>query len=382
MPDCEIALAQLAHHNRQLSDALVIGVTGSVGKTTTRSMISCVLHTTHTGIQSPHNFNNHLGVPLSLLDLQQGDEFAVIEIGSSAPGETAALTQIVEPEFGVVTRVTPAHLRELRSMQLVQQEKEQLIKALPGDGIAFLNVDDPLVAQMSSAAACRVVRFGTSAEADVRMTDVDASSACLTLVADGFRYTVPACGRHNSTAALAAVALGIEVGIRPSEINAGLQQFHSPAGRCNVCPIGAWTVIDDTYNSSPASVAAAIRTAEDFEQGHHRILVLGDMLDLGDQSADLHYGIGGLLAASEIDHVFVTGGYAEDVVDGFLATGGLQNRISVFSDLNLLVTMLECLASESDVILVKGSRATAMERVVESLKECVRQTDVTVRRAA
>lgn len=366
--DVEIALAQLAHHNRHQSDALVIGVTGSVGKTTTRQLITCVLETVHTGIQSPRNFNNHLGVPLSLLELQEGDEFAVIEMATSRPGDITALASIAEPEMAVVTRVAPAHLAGLHSLQAVQKAKQELVQAMSADGIVFLNIDDPLVAAMAAATPARVITFGTSAAADVRAKSIETLNQQLKMVVNDHTFVIPICGRHNATNVLAAIAVGMEVGLTEDQIAAGLLTFQSTSGRSFVSCIGSWTVIDDTYNSSPASVSAAIQMAEDFQDAAHRILVLNDMLDLGDHAADLHYGVGALLASSKIDHVAVLGEFSGDVVEGFLASGGALNRISRFTDLNLLAAMLDCLLGPNDLVVVKGSRDTRMERVVELIK--------------
>jgi UDP-N-acetylmuramoyl-tripeptide--D-alanyl-D-alanine ligase len=379
--DAEVALARLGWQNRQTSDALVIAVTGSVGKTTARRMITAMLEFVHTGIQSPRNFNNHLGVPISLLELQSGDEFAVIEVGSSAPGEVEMLAAIARPEFAVVTTVSPAHLDGLTSLKAVQQEKRALVAALSEDGVAFLNVDDPLVAEMGKSAPGRVVTFGTAKAAEVRATAVKMSDDFLSLTVDGDIYTVRACGRHNVTNVLAAIAIGLEVGIAPEQINAGLATYQPEPGRCCPSRIGSWTVIDDTYNASPAAVGAAIQMAEEFTQCHHRVLVLNDMLDLGEQAADLHYGMGAALAASKLNHIAVTGDFAGDVVDGFLACGGALNRISCFASLALLTAMLDCLLCDNDLVLVKGSRATRMEQVVESLRRLA-STDVAERQAA
>ncbi|MCP4171054.1 MAG: UDP-N-acetylmuramoyl-tripeptide--D-alanyl-D-alanine ligase [Fuerstiella sp.] len=379
--DAQVALAQLGWHNRQASDALVIAVTGSVGKTTARRMIAATLESVHTGIQSPRNFNNHLGVPLSLLELQSGDEFAVIEVGSSAPGEVEMLASVVRPEFSVVTSVSPAHLDGLKSLQAVQQEKQALVTSLSRDGIAFLNVDDPLVAEMATSAPGRVVTFGTAETAEVRATAVDMTDNALVVTVDGDQYTVRVCGRHNVTNVLAAIAVGLEVGLAPEQINAGLSTYEPEPGRCCPLQIGSWTVIDDTYNSSPASVTAAVRTAEEFRHCRHRVLVLNDMMGLGEQSADQHYGMGAALASSKLDHIALMGDFAGDVVEGFLACGGALNRISCFANPALLATMLDCLLCDNDLVLVKGSRATRMEQVVESLRRLA-CTDVADRRAA
>lgn len=382
VPDAEIALAQLANWNRKASEALVVAITGSVGKTTTRQLLTSILETTHTGIQSPRNFNNHLGVPLSLLELQAGDEFAVIEMGASGPNEIAGLAAITEPEMAIVTRVAPTHLRGFESLRGVQQCKQQLVQSMKPDGTVFLNIDDALVAEMARATRAQVITFGLSEAADVRATEVETLDDQLRLIVNGHEYIVPICGRHNVTNVLAAIAVGLEIGIPEAQIAAGLRKYQSKPGRNFVTEIGDWTVIDDTYNSSPASVTAAIHMAEDFSDCQHRVLVLNDMLDLGDHAADQHYGIGAALAGSRIDHIAVMGEFASDLVEGFLTAGGHANRISQFSDMSTLASMLDCLLSPDDVVVIKGSRETKMERVLDVLQTLAAAVDESVRRAA
>lgn len=366
--DAEYALAQIANHNRNVSDALVIGVTGSVGKTTTRRLIASVLKTQHAGIQSPRNFNNQLGVPLSLMELEDGDEFAVIEIGASEPQEIGFLASVARPEMAVITRITPTHLRGLDSLQTIQREKGELVRCLPADGTAFLNADDPLVAELAESTKAQVVTFGTSETADVRATHVRTTKTGLRLIVNGEDYDAPVRGRQQVCNVLAAIAVGLEIGVDPEGIRTGLMEFQAAPGRSEVVQSSPYTLIDDTYNSSPASVSAALQLVADWSDCHHRILILNDMLDLGQQAADLHYGIGSAIAASNIDHVLLCGDFADDVADGFLQSGGRLNRVSVFSDLNTLEALLDCFISDDDVVLVKGSRATRMERVVERLQ--------------
>lgn len=375
------ALSQLAHHNRSQSQALVIGVTGSVGKTTTRSVIASALAESFRGTQSPRNYNNHLGVPLSLLQISGDDEFAVIELGASARNELRPLAELTEPEFGVVTRITPTHLRGFESLEAIRVEKEELIRSLPPHGIAFLNADDDRVRQMKKVARCRTVTFGTADDADIRAHSIISSEGTLQLVVNDCPYFVDVCGKHNTSAILAALAIGTEVGMTPAGLQRGLSRFRGEPGRCRVSSAGSRTVIDDTYNSSPAGVAAAIELMSDFRSCHHRILVLSDMLDLGEQSPELHFGIGAAVAGSQVDHIAVCGEFRDSTVEGFLSAGGNLNRISVFSDTDHLLSLLDCITSDGDLILVKGSRGTRMERVVETLHSAY-TPNLTTRRAA
>lgn len=357
------ALGQLARSHRRHHDALVIGVTGSVGKTTARRLIASVLSAADKGIQSPSNFNNLLGLPLSLLQLSERDAFAVLEIGASEKGEIRTLAAIAEPEFGVVTRVAPAHLRGFESLRGIQHEKQKLVEALPETGVAFLNADDPLTAHMQKAAKGKVVLYGESADAHVRCTFVKSSNECLNLCVDSHQYSVHITGRHHVSSVLAAIAVGLETGMPPDQIQEGLDSFTSLPGRC--CPetIGSWTLIDDAYNASPASVIAAADVLADWETSGRRIMVLGDMMDLGEHAEDCHFAVGGRLCSARIDHVLAFGQFAEETGLGFLNSGGSSNRISVFPAMEQLLCILDIIVSPNDVVLIKGSRVTKTERI-------------------
>ncbi|MEP3479046.1 MAG: UDP-N-acetylmuramoyl-tripeptide--D-alanyl-D-alanine ligase [Fuerstiella sp.] len=384
VPDTEIALAELAHYNRRQSDALIVGVTGTVGKTTTRRLISSVLETGFTGIQSPNNFNNHLGVPLSLLELQEGDEYGVIEIATSISGDIQALSAITRPEMAVVTRVTPVHFSGFSSLKAVQQEKQQLVASLDRDGIAFLNADDPLVMQMANVCSGQVISYGFSEQADVRITDFEQLADGIQLTVNGVDYEVPLMGQHLASNVAAAIAVGLEVGLGTQQIADGLRRFQNMPGRQQLQQIGDWSVIDDSYNSSPASVVAAIDCVQSYQHCKHRVMILNDMLDLGDQSQDLHFGIGATLANSSVEHIVVMGEFAPDLVEGFQSAGGHQSRISEFKSIDHFMPMADCLLSPGDAVLVKGSRGTVMENVISKLANLatVQHTAPSIRDAA
>jgi UDP-N-acetylmuramoyl-tripeptide--D-alanyl-D-alanine ligase len=372
--DSATALTQLAVWNRHQSHALMIGITGSVGKTTTRQMIFSVLSSVHQGIQSPANFNNELGVPISLLRLTSDHEFASIEMGASGPHEIAPLALTARPEFGVITRVCPAHLEGFGDIDTVFRTKRELIESLPSHGVAFLNGDDAMVRRMQSSAPCPVVLFGEAPDCDIRPEKVLYEDGVLCFAIHGFEYRVKASGRHLLCSALAAVAIGQQIGLSPVQIQSGLASFHPGTGRGSMIQLPSCTVIDDTYNASPASVAAAIESVSDWKSCRHQILVLGDMKELGQQSAEFHRQAGAAMAATTISHVLAFGEFADDVAAGFLESSAaatpvpLQNRISVFHDMHQLCAVLDCILSDGDVVLVKGSRSVGMERVVEHLR--------------
>ena len=382
VPDAENSLALIAHHNRRRSDALVIALSGSVGKTTTRRMIASVLRQSHNGIESIRNYNNLQGLPLTLLDLTEDSEFAVVEMGASAIGEIAVLSSIAQPDFAVVTSVSPAHLDGFGSLDAIQKTKAELVQSVQADGVVFLNADDQRVRSMADLTQARVVLFGESEDADVRVSQIDVQNECLAVHVNESTFQVPVCGRHHTNAVLAAIAVGREVGMSDTDIQFGLETYQPEPGRCQHLAIGDWSVIDDSYNASPASMLAGIQLADDWTGAHHRILVLGDMLELGDQAEAYHYSVGARLAVSSVDHTLLLGSHAKDVAEGFISTGGTMNRISVFDDWSTLKSMLDCLISPGDLILIKGSRSMQMEQAHEFLSTLCEVDSEPFKRAA
>jgi UDP-N-acetylmuramoyl-tripeptide--D-alanyl-D-alanine ligase len=366
VPSAIAALQQLAHWNRSQSQALMIGVTGSVGKTTTRQMIASVLQSQFHGIQSPRNFNNELGVPLTLTRLNPDHDFAVLELGAARSGDIRFLTGICHPEFTVVTQIAPAHLESFGSVEAIQATKQELVEATPSDGITFLNADDLAVAQMQRVTSARCVTFGLSPSAAVRGSEVNFFQGLTSFTVDGFRFYF-AGGRHLITSALAAIAVARTVGIPNAQIASGLAEFRPDAGRGRIVLQQPWIVVDDSYNASPLSVSAAIQSLAEWTGVPRKYLVLGDMLELGEQAHDMHFEIGRQLAGAGLCHVLTYGQFADVVVSGALSAGLSANRISSFHDLATAQMMLDCLLTPGALVWVKGSRSTRMERIVSHL---------------
>ncbi|MBW3540346.1 MAG: UDP-N-acetylmuramoyl-tripeptide--D-alanyl-D-alanine ligase [Planctomycetes bacterium] len=366
--DTHAALGSLARWYRHRSDALVIGVTGSVGKTTTREMIHAALSARFTGIRSPHNYNNHFGVPLTVLAIEPQHEFAVVEMGASAVGEIELLARIAAPEVGVVTAIGPAHLAGFGSREQIIEAKGELMAALPEAGFAVLPGDDPQLLPMADRAACRVIFVGEGPENEVRATMVAVGAERLSFQVDGSRFHVRATGRHHLTAALAAVAVGREIGMTDAEIAAGLDGFTAVPGRCRLEQVGPWTLIDDTYNANPSSMRAACELLRDLDHERTKLLVAADMLEMGPQAAAFHFELGRTAARSGIDYLLAYGRHAPDVVEG-ARTGGLcHHRIAACDNLDCMLTVLDCWLEPGDIVLVKGSRGMRMERVVEWMR--------------
>ena len=367
--DSLVALSSFAQWHRRRLDALVIGVTGSVGKTTTRNMLHAALSARFNGVQSPHNFNNHVGVPLTLLSIHSEHEFAVVELGASRVGEIGRLARIAEPEIGVLTAIGPAHLDEFGTIEDICRAKGELLESLPASGFAVINGDDERVRGLAARAACRVLLAGSRVNNDVVARGIEVQGEYLRFQVDRSKFIVHAAGRHFLTSAVLSVAVGREIGMRDAEIAAGLQNFRPVAGRCQVLTIGPWTVIDDSYNANPASMQAACELLRDWRGGNQRVLISGDMLALGQNTDDYHAAFGSDVARIGVDRLIAVGAQAALVARSAKESGMDAGCLGACRDLDTLTVLLDCWLEPGDVILVKGSRGMHMEQVIARLKE-------------
>ncbi|PLX89413.1 MAG: UDP-N-acetylmuramoyl-tripeptide--D-alanyl-D-alanine ligase [Desulfuromonas sp.] len=308
------ALGDLAGFVRRSLAGPLIAITGSSGKTTSKEMLSSILGRTSPGLKSEGNFNNLIGVPLSLFRLQPEHQWAVIEMGMSRRGEIARLAQIAKPQIGIITNVGAAHLEKLGGLSAVAMAKGELFIHLPADGTAVINADDPMVRQLPVANGVRKISFGTGADAEVRATDIEAENGsvrfvlCLEQQKIAVRLPIP--GRHNVSNALAAAAVANVIGIPSGEIVAGLEEFRPCPGRMELIELpGDIVLLDDTYNANPLSVRAALGALHDLGRPGQRIAVLGDMLELGALAHELHEEIG-QVAAGLVDRLLVYGTHA------------------------------------------------------------------------
>lgn len=367
------ALGQFAAWNRNQHDVLSIGVTGSVGKTTTRHVIHQVLSAQFHGIESPRNFNNHIGVPLTLLSIDSEHEFAVVEIGASASGEIAPLAQMAGIEIAVVTAVCPAHLSGFGSVENIVAAKREIIDQLPDSGFAVLNGDDPQVREMREGLHCRSILVGTKSGNDLRAKRIRPTVNGLRFEVRGTRFDLPVHGRHFLTSAMLAIGVAHEIGISMSQAAEQLAHLKLPAGRCSVAVQQPWVVIDDSYNSNPGSLHAACELLGEWKTGGRRILVCGDMLELGPSAQDWHQQAGTWAAQAGVDHLIVVGEHAADVLAGAMEGGLPRCQLAECQRMEALELVLECWLEPGDVVLVKGSRGMRLERVVEWLQQRAQQ---------
>ncbi len=372
VPDTLKALGDFAHWYRHQREALVIGVTGSVGKTSTREMIHAVLSARHDGVQSIANYNNLVGLPLSLLSLESAHEFGVFEMGASRIGDIRQLCDIAYPEVGIIPKVGLAHLETFGSPENIFQGKGELLEALPSHGFAVVGGDDERMRAMAARAVCQTIFVGEKPGNQIRAIDVELTGKSLRFTVDRKKYEIPVAARHYLTAALCALAVGREIGMDAGAIAAGFQKFKGQPGRFRPQVVGPWTVIDDTYNANPTSMQAACAGLAEFPTRGRKILIAGDMLELGNSAGLYHAEVGAFAAEKQIDFVVAHGDFSGDISRGAIDNGMTIHRLADCPSFETLELALECLLSPGDVILVKGSRGSRMERVVEWLKDRAR----------
>jgi UDP-N-acetylmuramoyl-tripeptide--D-alanyl-D-alanine ligase len=368
--DTTQALGRLAAAHRARFTLPVVAVTGSNGKTTTKELIAGVLGTRWGTLKPRASFNNQWGLPLTLLALGPEHEALVVEIATNQPGEIAALASLAAPTVGVVTTVAAVHTEFLGSLEGVREEKAGLVRAIGPEGWVVLNADDPLVAGMAREARGRVVTFGARGPADVRALDdvvEDAGSVAFTLAAAGGRVpvTLAFSGRHNVVNALAAAATGVALGLGLADIARGLGSASPVAGRCVWRSAGGVAILDDTYNANPVSVRAALATFLARPATGRRVVVLGDMLELGAGAEEAHRALGRELAARPAGDLLGVGTLAGLAVEAASAAGLERARGCASAD-EAVTDLLKGL-TPGDAVLVKGSRGMRMERIVDAL---------------
>jgi len=367
--DTLVALQTVATAVRKLWGKPLIAVTGSAGKTTTKEAIAHVLSTRFRVLKSEGNFNNHFGLPLMLLKLEPEYDVAVIEMGMSHAGEIRALAKIAQPEIGVVTNVAPVHLEFFDSLAGIARAKYELIESLPAGAVAVLNADDEYVSQFGRDFKGRVVMYGTRATADVRAEKIQSKGregAEFDVVIGSVREQarLQLVGGHNILNGLAAVAVGLERGLKPSEAVGALATLAPADKRGQVLQVGNITVINDCYNSNPKALEAMVDSLATMA-GKRRIVVAGEMLELGPAGEEMHRQAGQHIAEKRIDVVVGVRGLAQAMVEGARRAGTRAEFVAGPEEAG------EWLARETrdgDVVLLKASRGVKLEKALEIWK--------------
>lgn len=365
------ALGDIAKVVRLQLRGPLIGVTGSAGKTTTKEMLATILKRKEPGLKTAGNFNNLIGLPLTLFGLREEHRWAVLEMGTSALGEIERLTEIAAPDLGIITNVGAAHLETLKGLDGVARAKGELYAGLRG-GTAVVNLDDERVARLPIANGVRRVTYGLHADAQVRAEGIrnGHTSLCFRLLLpEGPQWVkLQTQGRHNVSNALAAAAAAWVLGIDGDEISRGLADFVPIPGRLNIFPLPCGgELLDDSYNANPLSVTAALQALEIKRGKGRRVAVLGDMLELGDEENRLHYEIGSC-AAKACDVLVTVGPLSRQIAKGARDAGMKAAQIIELEDCDAAITSVAGLQRPGDQILVKGSRGMRLDRLASALR--------------
>ena len=368
--DTTVALGRLGAWHRARFTIPVAAVTGSNGKTTTKELMAAVLGALGPVLKPESSFNNQWGLPLTLLKLTVEHRAAALELGTNRPGEIAALAAIARPTVAAVTTVSSAHTEFLGSLEGIQEEKSALVRAVPPEGAVVLNADDPRVLAMTTTSRARVWTYSALGPADIRATGIVEDGrrgvGFAIETPDGRRpVRLRFAGRHNVTNALAAAGIGAALGLGIEQIAHGLEAARPAKGRCVWRTAGTLTILDDTYNANPVSVRAALETLTASAGERRRVVVLGDMLELGPITDAAHREMGAAVAASGAAEFVGLGRACRIAVEAAREAGLEESRhAATFED--TVAHLLKRLAS-GDVVLVKGSRGMRMERVVDAL---------------
>jgi UDP-N-acetylmuramoyl-tripeptide--D-alanyl-D-alanine ligase len=373
VPDTIVALQQLARAVRRKWGRRVIAVTGSAGKTTTKELLAALLATRFVVHKSPGNLNNHYGVPLTLLALEPNHEVAVVELGMSTSGEIARLAQIAEPEVGVVTNVAPVHLEFFDSIDSIARGKRELIENLKRPGAAVLNHDDLRVRSFLNGFGGRTVTFGFGREAQIQGLDwqeagTDGSRLRVKGLTRGCDFELHLPGRHNAENLLAAVAAASLFDIPPADLERAVASFPSLPQRSEIVALpGGAVLVNDSYNSNPLAMERILETLAAWPGARRRIVVAGEMLELGVSSPDLHREVGRKCAALGVDWVVAVQGDARFFLEGAVEAGMAFDRTKFLSNASEAAKFCLAIIQPGDVVWVKGSRRVQMEKVVQAL---------------
>ncbi len=367
--DALAALQALAADWRTRFDPLVVGVTGSIAKTSTKEAAATVLAERLLTLKNEGNLNNEIGLPLTVLRLGPEHQAAVLEMGMYVGGEIADLARIARPEIGVVTAVQPVHLSRIGTIEAIERAKGELVEALPRDGVAILNADDERVRRMADRTDAAVTTYGFAEDADVTADDVASAGAggmrfILRSVTERRPVAIPGLGRMAVHNALAGAAVGLAAGLGLDDIVTGLGRGWSAPHRAQLVTAGGVTVVDDSYNASPASVSAALELLSGLPG--RRVAVLGEMLELGDGHEDGHRAVG-RAAAATVELLCVVGDGAAGIAEGAATAGLPADRILRSADAEGAFDQVRHRLRDGDVVLVKASRGIGLDRLVDAL---------------
>jgi len=372
--DTTKALGDLASFYRDKFDIPFVGITGSVGKTSTKDMVAVVLSQKFNVLKTEGNFNNEIGLPLTLLNLDSFHEAAVIEMGTSAPGEISRLTSITKPDITVITNIGTAHIEKFGSRQNILKAKLEILEGLSEGGIVVLNGDDNLLGGMKELLKFRTIFYGMEDGHDYQAYNVKTFGEAgtifeITIRNHEYKIHIPAPGTHNVYNALAAIAIGMELNIPVEKIVSGISEYIPYKMRLNITNRDGIKIINDVYNASPQSMEAAINVLKDVGSNGRTVAILGDMLEMGEWAATAHYGVGKFAASKGINFIIGVGENGKDIVQGAIDFGTSLNNLFSFENNSEVNEFLKGFIRIGDIILVKGSRGMKGEEIVDYIED-------------
>ncbi|NLK21417.1 MAG: UDP-N-acetylmuramoyl-tripeptide--D-alanyl-D-alanine ligase [Epulopiscium sp.] len=373
--DTKEALMDLAAFYRSLFPIPVIAITGSVGKTSTKDMIASVIGERYNILKTQGNFNNEIGVPLTVFRLNGHHEAAIIEMGMNHFGEIHNLSRIAKPDIAIITNIGVSHIENLGSREGILKAKSEIFDYVPKEGIAVLNGDDNLLINLNSKSPFNTIYFGLGTHnniyaKDIHQKGITGIDAVVVFDNQEIPIHIPSPGKHMVYNALVAFAIGLKLGLTIQEIINGLLKYKASGMRMDISKTkkGIY-IIDDAYNASPQSMKAAIDVLSESNEGKRKIAILGDMLEMGSFSSQAHEEVGKYVAKRDIDYLFCIGNEAKHIIRGAIDDGMSNNKVKMFSTQQELWRYLEDFIAYQDMVLFKASRGIHLEETVEKLKE-------------
>lgn len=369
------ALGELASYYRHKFSVPFVAVTGSVGKTSTKDMIASVLSKKYKVLKTDGNFNNEIGLPLTLFRLQGCHEVGVVEMGMSGFGEISRLSAIAKPDIAIITNIGMSHIEKLGSQENILKAKMEIFESLHKNGLAILNGDDDLLFHLKEVLPYRKVFFGKREGVDYRAYGIETiggKGTCFKVLVKGLEYEVfiPVPGVHNVYNALAAIAVGLELNLTMEHILKGIEEFSPGKMRLEVTSIHGAKIINDSYNASPQSMEAAIDVLKEISGKARSIAVLGDMLEMGEWAKGAHIGVGRYAAFKKVDCLVTVGEIAKNIALGALEAGMKENNVFSFNSNAEASDFLASYYKAGDTMLFKASRGMKLEEIIEHLKRC------------
>ena len=363
------AYGEIAAGYRKLTGVKVVGITGSVGKTTTKEMTASILEAVYHTAKTEGNHNNNLGLPMTIMDMPENTEVAVLEMGMNHSGEMEYLSDIARPDLAIITNIGTMHIEHLGTREGILQAKLEIMRGMPDDGAGVFNGDEPLLWNIRAIGKHKKYYYGIENHAcDITATDIVELDDGVRFVVHGFgqqfELFVPMLGRHAVYNALAATTVGLLLGVKPEQIQARFSSFHNTGMRQKIYVKNGVTIIEDCYNAGPESTEAALDVLAGIKTDGRRIAVLGDMLELGNRSAAEHYRIG-RLAVGKADLLLTYGEHSVRTLTGAITGGMNPKNTDHFDTHEDMARMLKMRVSEGDVVLFKGSRGMRMEKVLQ-----------------